>query len=129
MINPLVAAIRKGATPMRVRDHRPASSWLRLLALFTAAGFAETVFYGQMAAFTPLYLPRFGIAPAAIPGWTGAIVAISSAVGLPVLPIWGALADRYARQPLIVRSFVAHLLAGVLAVLAGNVWVFVAARG
>ena len=48
--------------------------------------------------------------------------------GLPFLPFWGALADRYSRQPLIVRSFVAHLLALLLALLAGNVWVFVAGR-
>lgn len=113
---------------MRWRDTRSAPSWLWLLTLFTAAGFAETMFYGQMAAFTPLYLPRLGIAADAIPRWTGAIVAVSSALGLPFLPFWGALADRYARQPLIVRSFVAHLLAALLALLAGNIWVFVAGR-
>jgi DHA1 family multidrug resistance protein-like MFS transporter len=49
-------------------------------------------------------------------------------VGLPFLPRWGALADRYARRPVIVRSFLCHLLAGVLALLAGSVWVFVLAR-
>lgn len=113
---------------LRRHTTRPPSSWLWLLTLFTVAGFAETMFYGQMMAFTPLYLPQLGIAPPDVPQWTGAIVAVSSALGLPFLPFWGALADRYSRQPLIIRSFVAHLLAGLLALLAGNIWVFVAAR-
>ena len=107
---------------------RPPVSWIRLLVLFTAAGFVETVFFGQLNAFTPLYLPRLGIAPLRVPTWTGALAAISMAVGIPFLPFWGALADRYARQPIIVRSFVAHLAAAVGMLLAGNIWVFVIGR-
>ena len=107
---------------------RPPVSWIRLLALFTAAGFVETVFFGQLNAFTPLYLPRLGIAPLRVPTWTGALAAISMAVGIPFLPFWGALAERYARQPIIVRSFVAHLAAAVGMLLAGNIWVFVIGR-
>ncbi len=103
-------------------------SWIWLLALFTAAGFIETIFWGQMSSFTPLYLPRFGIPPAAIPQWTGYIASLSILLGIPFLPFWGALADRYSRQPIIVRSFVAHLLAGAVAMLAGNVWVFILGR-
>ena len=113
---------------MRWRNSEQASSWVWLLTLFSAAGFVEAAFYGQMFAFTPLYLPRLGIAEADVPAWTGAIVALSSVLGLPFLPFWGALADRYSRQPLIVRTFVVHLLAGILALLAGNIWVFVLGR-
>src|SRR5262249_31367726 len=47
---------------------------------------------------------------------------------IPFLPFWGALADRWSRQPLIVRSYLAHFVAGLLAVVAGNVWVFLLAR-
>jgi len=79
-------------------------------------------------AFTPLYLRSLGIADADRDSWTGAIAAVSSAVGIPFLPFWGALADRYARQPVIVRSFVAHMLTGVLAILSPNIWVFLVAR-
>lgn len=104
------------------------SSWVWLLALFTVASFVEAMFYGQLSAFTPLYLPRLGVPEAEVRTWTGIIVAISSAIGLPFLPFWGALADRYARQPIIVRSFVVHLIAGTVTLLAGNIWVFVAGR-
>ncbi len=86
------------------------------------------MFWGQMTAFTPLWLPHLGVPVADVPGWLGAIAAVSGSIGIPFLPLWGALADRYSRQPIIIRSFVAHLIAGSLAMIAGNVWVFVAAR-
>jgi len=100
------------------------SYWIWLLALFTMAGFIEAGFYGQVSAFTPLYLPQLGIPPADVPRWTGLIAAVTSAIGIPFLPFWGALADRYARQPIIIRSYVAHLLGGLFMLIAGNVWVF-----
>jgi MFS transporter, DHA1 family, multidrug resistance protein len=104
-------------------------SWVWLLALFSVASLVEAMFWSQMAAFTPIYLPRLGISdPQDVKAWTGATAAISSFAGLPFLPFWGALADRYARQPVIVRSFVAHLIAGIVTVLAGNIWLFVLGR-
>jgi MFS transporter, DHA1 family, multidrug resistance protein len=96
--------------------------------LFTIAGFFEVAAYGQLSAFTPLYLPRLGIEPGAVAFWVGAITSFSSVVGLPFLPFWGALADRHGRKPLIIRSFVAALVALALAVIAPNVFVFALAR-
>lgn len=105
------------------------SSWVWLLGLFTVAGFIEAAFWSQMVAFTPLFLRELGVRTTAeVEALTGAIAAISTAIGLPLLPFWGALADRYSRQPVIVRSFVAHALAGGIAMLAGNVWVFLLGR-
>ena len=105
------------------------SSWVWLLTLFTVAGFVEAAFWSQMVAFTPLFLRELGVRTAAeIESLTGVIAAVSTLIGLPLLPFWGALADRYSRQPVIVRSFVAHALAGAIAMVAGNVWVFVLGR-
>ena len=103
-------------------------SWVWLLGLYTAASFGETIFWGQMAAFTPLFLRDLGVAAGEVPRLVGIVAAITGAAGIPFLPLWGALADRFSRQPLIVRSFVAYLLAGTVAALAGNVWVFVLGR-
>src|SRR5450756_1071370 len=86
------------------------SSWVWLLILFTFSSFIETIFFGQLGAFTPLYLPRIGVRPEEVTLWTGIIASVSGILGLPFLPFWGALADRYARKPVIVRSFVVHLL-------------------
>lgn len=111
----------------RAASLRAGSSWRYLLTLYTVACLIEAMFMGHMGAFTPLYLPQLGVAPQDVAGWTGAIVSISSLVGLPFLPFWGALADRYSRQPVLVRAFVAHLLAGIIALLATNIWLFLLA--
>jgi len=104
------------------------SSWTWLLGLYTIASFLETVFWGQMSAFTPIFLHDLGMAQSQIPQMVGIIAAIVGAAGIPFLPFWGALADRYSRQPIVVRSFVVYIIAGMLSVLAGNVWVFVLGR-
>jgi DHA1 family multidrug resistance protein-like MFS transporter len=105
------------------------ASWVWLLVLFTLAGFVEAAFWSQMVAFTPLFLRELGVRTTAeVESLTGLIAAVSTLIGLPLLPFWGALADRYSRQPVIVRSFVAHALAGAVAMAAGNVWVFVIGR-
>lgn len=45
---------------------RPSTSWLRLLLLFSVAGFIEAALYGHVAAFTPLYLPKLGVTQDAV---------------------------------------------------------------
>ena len=115
-----------------VSNKKPArtgpGSWVWLLVLFTAGSFMETVFYGQLTAFTPLYLPYLGVQPDQVARWIGIIAAVSGILGLPFLPFWGALADRFSRKPIIIRSFVLHLTAGAAAILAGNIWIFLLAR-
>jgi DHA1 family multidrug resistance protein-like MFS transporter len=105
------------------------STWQWLLAIFTLASLIETIFYSQMLAFTPLYLPQLGVSDEGqillLVGW---ITAASNGLGIPFLPFWGALADRYSRKPIIIRSFVVMLLAAILAYLARSVWVFFIAR-
>jgi MFS transporter, DHA1 family, multidrug resistance protein len=105
-----------------------AASWVKLLVLFSFASIVETSFAGQVFAFTPLYLPHLGVAQADIVAWTGAITAFTYAIGIPFLPFWGSLADRYARQPVIVRSYIVYLLAAFVTLVASNVWVYAAGR-
>ena len=104
------------------------SSWVRLLALFSFASIVETSFAGQVFAFTPLYLPHLGVPQADIVAWTGAITAFTYAIGIPFLPFWGSLADRYSRQPVIVRSYLVYLIAAIVTLVAGNVWVYAIGR-
>jgi DHA1 family multidrug resistance protein-like MFS transporter len=107
---------------------RKSGSWTLILALFSIAAFVETMFWGQLNAFTPLHLANLGVAPAQIWLWTGITSSVAVALGLPFLPLWGALADRYSRQPLIARSFAVYLVAAIITALAGNVWLFTLGR-
>src|SRR5438309_6704401 len=99
-----------------------------MVVLFSLAGFIEVVAYGQVIAVTPLYLPRLGIPESEVAFCVGAIASFSNFVGLPFLPFWGALADRYGRKPLIIRSFATAFIALGLTVFAPNVWVFAFSR-
>jgi DHA1 family multidrug resistance protein-like MFS transporter len=102
--------------------------WVALLAIFTLAGLVETMFYGQTNAFTPIYLEELGLSPDQVTQWTGWTASVASAFGLLFLPLWGALADRYARQPLVIRSFAVLAVAAAGMALSGGVWMFLLAR-
>jgi DHA1 family multidrug resistance protein-like MFS transporter len=104
------------------------SSWIWLLGIYTFASFVEANFYGQLGAFTPLYLPLIGVQPGQVARWTGIITSTAGVLGLPFLPFWGALADRFARKPVIIRSFIAEFLAGTFLIFAGNIWIFLLGR-
>src|SRR5438046_10505038 len=95
---------------------------------FPIAGLCEVCAYGQVTAFTPLHLPDLGVASGDVAFWVGAITSFSNVAGLPFLPFWGALADRYGRKPLIIRSFLVAFVALSLTALAPHVWGFALAR-
>jgi DHA1 family multidrug resistance protein-like MFS transporter len=106
-----------------------ARGWAGLLALFTFAGLAETMFYGQTNAFTPIYLAELNLSAADVAAWTGWTASVASAFGLLFLPLWGALADRYARQPLVVRSFAVLAAAAAAMALSKSASTFPIGRG
>ncbi len=107
-------------------DDARGGAWL--LALFTAAGLAEAAMWGQVNAFVPLYLPTLGVPPEGVARWTALVTVAGTVAGLATLPFWGALADRYARKPVIVRSFVAYLVGCALAAGARGVGAFAVGR-
>ena len=65
------------------------SSWTWLLGLYTVASFLETVFWGQMTAFTPIFLRDLGMAQSQIPSMVGITAAIVGAAWDSVSPILG----------------------------------------
>src|SRR2546421_29492 len=88
------------------------SGWRRMLTLFTLASFIEVIAYGQLAAFTPLHLPKIGVAPEDVPAAVGLIAVGANVFGVLFLPFWGVLADRYGLTR--VLGIDALLLPGVV---------------
>src|SRR5262245_9031808 len=80
------------------------NDWRVLLLFFTLAGVVESQAFGHLGAFTPLFLQQLAIPRQQIPQWTGILSALGFVFGLPLLPFWGAWADRFGRRLIIVRS-------------------------
>lgn len=105
-------------------DHqRPhANNWRVLLIVFTLAGVVESQAFGHMNAFRPLYLQQLGVPLGQIPFWTGILASLGFVIGLPLLPFWGAWADRYSRKLIIVRSAYVEGVLFTIAAISPNVW-------
>ena len=98
------------------------------LAIFLAAGLVESAFFGQLIAFTPLYLPELGVPPGLTGYFTGLMASVTMFIVVPALQRWGQLTDQLTRKQVIVRSFLLNAAVAGAAILAGNVWIFLFGR-
>jgi DHA1 family multidrug resistance protein-like MFS transporter len=94
------------------------NDWRLSVVLFGFASFAESMAFGHFNAFTPLYLADLGLRGAAVTTWTGLLGSAGFVLGLPLLPFWGAFAERFGRKPVIVRSSVVEAVIFLTAALA-----------
>jgi DHA1 family multidrug resistance protein-like MFS transporter len=103
--------------------------WRAVTALFMTSTLLESLAMGHLSAFTPLFLgdalhvPRHEIGP-----WTGLLTAATFAVGFPLAPLWGSLAERYTHKLLIVRSQYIQAVAYIVCGLAPDLGWFLVAR-
>lgn len=102
--------------------------WITLTGLFALASFAEVMLFSNLAAFTPVYLQHLGFDEASNVFWTGILASVGMLLGFWFVPMWGVLADRHGRKPLIVRSFAFEIAACVLMATAPNIWIFTLGR-
>lgn len=73
--------------------------------------------FGHLVAFTPLYLADLHVPEASIPFWTGVTGSVGVILGLPLLPFWGAWAERFGQKAIIVRSAVVEAVIYILTAL------------
>lgn len=103
-------------------------SWQRTALLLAVASFVETLGFGHLGSFTPIYLQQLGVVPDAVPAWTGILSAASFILGLPLAPLWGVWADRYSRKLIILRSTLGEGFIFFLFSMAGEPWHLLIAR-
>lgn len=102
--------------------------WMSLTGLFALASFVEIILFSNLAAFTPVYLQHLGFDDNSTRFWTGILASIGMLLGFWFVPMWGVLADRHGRKPLIVRSFAIEVVACAIMALAPNIWIFTIGR-
>ncbi len=104
------------------------NSWRVTMALFALTGVIESLAFGHLGAFTPLFLEQLRVPAGSITTWTGVLGALGFVLGLPLLPFWGVWADRYGRKLIIARSAYVEAVLFTLAALSVNVWMLAFAR-
>src|SRR4030088_115953 len=91
--------------------------------LFTLIGF------GLGLPFLPMYVQSLGVTERAqVAIWSG-VISGSAALTMAVLaPVWGVLADRYGRKPMLVRSMRGGAVVIAAMGFVGDVWQLLAVR-
>ncbi|HEV7664318.1 MAG TPA: MFS transporter [Chloroflexota bacterium] len=107
-----------------MRLHPPTlERWERTTWVAAATQFFTLVGFGLGLPFLPMYVQSLGVTERAqVAVWSG-VISGSAALAMAIMaPIWGVLADRYGRKPMLVRS----MLGGALLIAAmgyvGDVW-------
>jgi len=78
--------------------------WAAVLAVFGVVSFVEAMGIGQVSAFLPLLLADMGVPAPDIRSLVGLLTACQFVLGIPLIPVWGVLADKYSRKAVIIRS-------------------------
>src|SRR5947209_7317451 len=105
------------------------AGWERTAWIASATQFFTLVGFGLGLPFLPMYVQALGVTERAeVALWSG-VVSGSAALTMAVLaPIWGVLADRYGRKPMLVRSMVGGAIVIGAMGFVGDVWQLLAVR-
>ncbi len=79
--------------------------WRRNLYLLLFVQLMSTAGFSLVFPFLPLYVRELGIATrGSVEFWSGAVFSAQAFVMMLAAPVWGSLADRYGRKPMLVRA-------------------------
>ena len=79
--------------------------WQRNLAVCVFGSFTTLVSLSMLLPFLPLYVEQLGVStPAGIVQWSGVAFGATFFGTAITAPLWGRLADRYGRKPMLVRA-------------------------
>ena len=85
-------------------ESRPIQDWRVLVAIFWITSMVEGMGVNQIFALLPTYLLEMGVQGTDRVAFVGLFSSLIFVVGAPLVPLWGAWADKYSRKVVIVRS-------------------------
>jgi DHA1 family multidrug resistance protein-like MFS transporter len=103
--------------------------WQRNLAVCVFGSFTTLVSLSMLLPFLPLYVEQLGMkSSAAIVQWSGVAFGATFFGTAVTAPLWGRLADRYGRKPMLVRAAIGMAIVMSLIGVARSVTDLVALR-
>jgi MFS family permease len=117
------------SSTLNEEDGPTAPYWKRNLAVCIIGSFTTIVSMTLVVPFLPLYVEQLGAqGRASIAQWSGACFAAAFFTAGLVAPLWGKLADRYGRKPMLIRASLGMAVGMSLMGMVGNVWQFFGLR-
>lgn len=108
---------------------RNAPYWRRNLAVCVFGSFTTLVSLSMLLPFLPLYVQQLGVtSSSAVIQWSGVAFGATFLGTAVTAPIWGHLADRYGRKPMLVRAAIGMAIVMSLIGIAHSVVELVALR-
>ena len=99
------------------------TDWQRNLKIAWIGTFFTGASFSIVMPFMALYIEELGVKGDMVEWYTGLSVAVSSLASALVSPVWGRLADRYGRKPMMIRaSMVMTFTMGGLALVPNVFW-------
>jgi MFS family permease len=116
-------------TPVRGYAERNVQYWRRNLVVCVFGSFTTLVSLSMLLPFLPLYVRQLGVtSQSAVIQWSGIAFGATFLGTAVTAPLWGRLADRYGRKPMLVRAALGMALVMSLIGVAHNVYELVALR-
>nr|HRJ43522.1 MFS transporter [Caldilineaceae bacterium] len=79
--------------------------WRRNLYILFAVQIFSTAGFSLVFPFLPLYVKELGVASVgSIEFWSGLVFSSQAVTMMFTAPIWGTIADRYGRKPMLIRA-------------------------
>src|SRR4030081_723126 len=123
-------ARRRGRAVRTLRAWTPSLvGWERTAWIAATTQFFTLIGFGLGLPFLPMYVQSLGVHERAeIAVWSG-VISGSAALTMAVMaPIWGVLADRYGRKPMLVRSMIGGAIVIAAMGFVGDVWQLLGVR-
>ncbi|WP_408348982.1 MFS transporter [Paraburkholderia aromaticivorans] len=103
--------------------------WRRNLAVCVFGSFTTLVSLSMLLPFLPIYVQQLGVqSQSAVIQWSGIAFGATFLGTAVTAPLWGRLADRYGRKPMLVRAAVGMAVVMSLIGIAHNVHELVGLR-